>query len=178
MNTQTISSSTPHVAVINGKIKTTSLKIAEHFGKRHTNVLRAIKDLDCSAEFNQLNFEPVKYTDEKGEQQPFYEITRDGFTFLAMGFTGAKAAQWKEAYIAAFNALEASVHAQQTPQQPSVTLEDIERLIDSKLKAQPASLPPSYASGHRTLPVNVGFKEDDLVYILEQNGYRVQKISM
>lgn len=74
----------PHVAVINGTIKTTSLKIAEHFGKRHDNVMKAIKNLDCSREFNALNFEVVEYIDIKGEKRPAYEITRDGFMLGAI----------------------------------------------------------------------------------------------
>jgi len=95
----------PSLAVINGIIKTTSLKVAEHFGKQHKNVLQAIDRLECSLEFNQLNFQPVEYSDAKGEKRPAYEMTKDGFTFLAMGFTGKEAAKWKEAYINAFNAM-------------------------------------------------------------------------
>lgn len=100
----------PHVAIINGTIKTTSLKIAEHFGKRHDDVLKRIKSLDCSPEFHARNFAEMIIEIEIGKgatrKSPAYEITRDGFMFLAMGFTGVKAAQWKEAYINAFNRME------------------------------------------------------------------------
>lgn len=96
----------PHVAVIDGTIKTNSIVVAEHFEKRHADVLRSIKQLDCSPEFNQRNFAFVDYDDAKGEKRPMVEITKDGFTFLAMGFTGKEAARWKEAYINAFNAME------------------------------------------------------------------------
>ena len=82
---------------------------AEHFGKLHKDVLRAIRNLECSAEFNGRNFAPVDYIDEKGEPRPMYRITRDGFAFLAMSFTGKEAARWKEAYIDAFNAMEAKL---------------------------------------------------------------------
>lgn len=71
------------------------------FEKRHDNVIRDIKALECSKSFNLLNFEEVKYEDNKGREYPEYLITRDGFSFLAMGFTGAKAAEFKEKYIAA-----------------------------------------------------------------------------
>lgn len=91
-----------------GQPVTTSLEIAERFEKEHKNVLRAIESLECSEEFNRLNFEPVDYLDAKGEARRCYRITRDGFMFLAMGFTGAKAARWKEAFIIAFNALEST----------------------------------------------------------------------
>lgn len=63
---------------------TSSLDVAEYFGKRHDNVLQTIKNLDCSEEFRRLNFQPVKYRDQKGEMRKCYRLTRDGFTFLAM----------------------------------------------------------------------------------------------
>jgi Rha family phage regulatory protein len=89
-----------------GKVWTTSLDVAEKFGKQHAHVLRSIRDLECSAQFNQSNFGAVDYVDPKGERRPMVRMTRDGFTFLAMGFTGKEAAIWKERFIAAFNALE------------------------------------------------------------------------
>lgn len=85
------------------QIITTSLKVAEFFGKRHDDVLRRVRSLDCSPEFNARNFAPVEYVDKKGECRPAYEMTKDGFMFLVMGFTGKKAARIKEAYINAFN---------------------------------------------------------------------------
>lgn len=88
------------------RLTTTSLAIAEHFNRNHKDVIKAINRLDCSSEFNQRNFAPVEYKDAKGEARPAYEITRDGFVFLAMGFTGRQAAVWKERYILAFNRLE------------------------------------------------------------------------
>ncbi|SUA94160.1 phage associated protein [Neisseria mucosa] len=103
MTTQTL------VRISGDRLVTTSLEISNHFGKKHKDILRAIQHLECSKEFNERNFAPVGYTDAKGEQRPMYEITRDGFVFLCMGFTGSAAAQWKEKYIAAFNALEAEV---------------------------------------------------------------------
>lgn len=94
------------VDLIDGRPITTSLNIARSFGKRHTNVLRAITKLDCTTEFSRLNFEPADYVDTRGKRQLAFRITRDGFAFLAMGFTGSRAAQWKEAYIRAFNEME------------------------------------------------------------------------
>jgi Rha family phage regulatory protein len=88
---------------------TSSRIVAETFEKLHKNVLQSIENLDCSPEFNGLNFKLVEYQDAKGEFRKEYLITRDGFTFLAMGFTGMKAATFKEAYIAAFNAMEAEL---------------------------------------------------------------------
>ncbi len=84
----------------------TSLDIAETFGKEHKNVLRDIKQLECSDEFGQLNFEPSSYINQQNKEQPMYFITRDGFTLLVMGYTGEKAMKFKEAYIRQFNAME------------------------------------------------------------------------
>lgn len=85
------------------QIITTSLKVAQFFSKRHDDVLRRIRGLGCSPEFNARNFAAVEYVDKKGERRPAYEMTKDGFVLLVMGFSGAKAMQIKEAYIEAFN---------------------------------------------------------------------------
>ena len=105
----------PDVTIKNGRAVTTSIAIAEFFGKRHDNVLRAIANIECSEKFNALNFEDVTYTDAKGEKRPMYQITKNGFVFLVMGFTGKKAAAFKEAYIAEFDRMEAELHQNNTP---------------------------------------------------------------
>ena len=97
------SNAVPQITVIDGQLKTTSRDIADRFGKRHDDVLKRIRSLECSPEFNARNFALVDYIDAKGEARTEYRITRDGFSFLCMGFTGAKAAQWKERYISTFN---------------------------------------------------------------------------
>ena len=84
--------------------------VAKYFDKRHDNVIQAIKNLDCSEEFNALNFQAVKYVDEKGEKRPMYRMTRDGFMFLVMGFTGKKAAKFKERFISLFNKMHSWIN--------------------------------------------------------------------
>ena len=84
----------------------TSLDIARTFEKEHRNVLADIRKLECSDEFRLLNFEQSSYLNEQNHKQPMYYITRDGFTLLAMGYTGEKAMKFKEAYIKQFNAME------------------------------------------------------------------------
>ena len=86
--------------------RVTSLDVARIFNKQHKNVIRDIEMLDCSAEFSRLNFEPSKYKDERGKWQPCVAMTRDGFTFLVMGYRGKTAARFKEAYIARFNQMQ------------------------------------------------------------------------
>ncbi len=97
----------PALEARNGQITATSLQVAEHFKKRHGDVLRAIKNLDVPDDYRQRNFASAKYLDEQGKPRDIYHITRDGFALLAMGFTGKEAMRWKLAYIAAFNAMEA-----------------------------------------------------------------------
>lgn len=91
------------ITVHNNQPRTTSLLVAECFGKRHDNIIRKIQTIDCSQEFSALNFEEAEYIDEQGKKRIAYEMTKDGFIFLVMGFTGQKAAAIKEAYINAFN---------------------------------------------------------------------------
>lgn len=98
------------VELVDGQITTTSLDVAAHFKKRHDTVLRAIRLLECSAEFIARNFAAIQIDIDLGigrtRKGQAYRMTRDGFAFLAMGFTGKEAAKWKEAYINAFNRLE------------------------------------------------------------------------
>lgn len=96
----------------NEQALTTSLKVAEYFSKRHDNVLQMIER--CKSDL--LNFKGVKksfvkssYVDAKGESRPMYLLTRDGFMFVVMGFTGKKAAELKWNYIQAFNAMERKI---------------------------------------------------------------------
>ena len=107
----------PLVRLSGDRLITTSLAVSNHFQRNHRDVLTTIRSLDCSPEFGASNFRLSSYTTSQGKQLPMYEITRDGFSFLCMGFTGAQAAAWKEKYIAAFNAME------QELQQPANRLE-------------------------------------------------------
>ena len=85
-----------------------SLEVAAVFGKEHKNILRDIENIfeDIPQDFTELNFEPSNYKDSTGRELPMYNLTRDAFTLLAMGFTGKKALRFKIAYIEAFNAME------------------------------------------------------------------------
>ncbi|HBP2969423.1 TPA: Rha family transcriptional regulator, partial [Pseudomonas aeruginosa] len=89
-----------------GKPTTTSLDVAKHFRKRHDNVLRDIKNLECPEDFALLNFEECSRTGANNRPEPYVRMTRDGFTLLCMGFTGKEAMHWKIAYINAFNKME------------------------------------------------------------------------
>ncbi len=105
-NTKAQPSTEVSVEITGGKPTTTSLDVAKHFRKRHDNVLRDIKNLECPEDFALLNFEECSRTGANNRPEPYVRMTRDGFTFLCMGFTGKEAMPWKEAYINAFNKME------------------------------------------------------------------------
>lgn len=93
---------------------TTSLILAEAFEKEHRNVIRTIE-----TKIGELNFEQSlkmfskgEYTNTQNKQQPMYYLNRDGFTFIAMGFTGRKADEFKLKYIDAFNKMEEQIRNQ------------------------------------------------------------------
>lgn len=109
------------VLVDNNQVLTTSLIIAEKFGRRHDNVLQAIENelanlREISAEEpNLLNFKDVKidsafiksnYKDKKGEMRPMYYLNRDAFFQVALGFTGKEASKLRWNFIQTFNAME------------------------------------------------------------------------
>ncbi len=87
------------IFISNDRPVVSSRDIARVFGKDHANVLKAIRALDCSESFSRVNFNASTYETERGKEYVEYLITRDGFSFLAMGFTGEKAMQWKIKYI-------------------------------------------------------------------------------
>lgn len=92
-----------------------SRKVAEVFGKEHRNVLRAVdKLLPDLGEWGPLNFEQgVFYTPVTGDQgYRHFVMTRDGFSLLAMGFTGKRALEFKLGFIQAFNAMEDELRSQ------------------------------------------------------------------
>ncbi|MGN0913047.1 MAG: Rha family transcriptional regulator [Alphaproteobacteria bacterium] len=101
------------VNISNNKAVTTSKIIADTFGKAHKDVIRAINNLEIPEDFRERNFAPSNYKsrNQNGQLLPAYEITRDGFTLLAMGFTGKTAMEFKIKYINAFNKMEEKLKA-------------------------------------------------------------------
>ena len=118
------------VAVSDGKVTTTSLKIAEVFGKEHFHVIRDIEKLQVPVEWHKSNFGVMQITRQIGNgatrKDKAYSITRDGFTLLVMGFTGAAAMRFKIAYLEEFNRMEAELRRLQAgvPSVPSVPVRE------------------------------------------------------
>ncbi|MCV6590112.1 MAG: Rha family transcriptional regulator [Marinobacterium sp.] len=113
------------ISIENDQPVTTSLKVAEVFGKRHRDVLRKIDGLDCSDKYRMRNFahtvrERKNPSGGAPIASPLCKMTKNGFVFLIMGFTGKKAAKFKEDYIAAFDLMaEQLLLKQQSPTTPS-----------------------------------------------------------
>jgi Rha family phage regulatory protein len=96
---------------------TTSRQVAEMFNKRHADVLRGVDNLECSGEFTQRNFAFSSFKDSSGKTNRETIMTKDGFTFLVMGFTGKEASVFKEKYITAFNQMESYIRLQESKRQ-------------------------------------------------------------
>jgi len=96
------------VSSVDGKVTTTSLILAEKFGKPHRDVTRAIRNTiqDLPGDFAVRNFAQSDFTNDRGRTYTQYTLTRDAFSLIAMGFTGPRALRWKIKFIQAFNAME------------------------------------------------------------------------
>lgn len=178
------------VAVENEHAVTTSLKVAEVFGKQHKDVLRAVKSLDCSEDFHKRNFalmqKSIKIGNGAERKSPMYYITRDGFMFLVMGFTGKTAAKWKEAYIKAFNEMEAKIRAEQMAkaieEHDRKEAEEYEKLLEREdreeaaIDARVAAMPPAKSRKRQAEPQTTEQQTataEDGIIIEDYNGRRV-----
>jgi len=108
--TNTDTPSTPVVFEKNGEVLASSRDVAEYFGKKHHHFLRDVREkirpkLDTS-DFNSM-FSFKNYPDKYGRAQSEEHMTKDGFTLLVMGYTGAKAMEFMLAYTKRFNEMEA-----------------------------------------------------------------------
>ena len=88
---------------------TTSLVLAEVFEKKHQHVMEAIRKLTVENSTVKKMFVEDSYLNSRNQQQPMFYMNRDGFTLLAMGFTGSKAMEFKLKYIEAFNQMEKKI---------------------------------------------------------------------
>lgn len=99
------------VQVQNNQVVVSSRQVADKFSKLHKDVLESIREI-IRAENSALTFyQENTYKAGTGKSYPEYLMNRDGFTLLAMGFTGKDALQWKLKYIAAFNEMEAQLNS-------------------------------------------------------------------
>ncbi len=106
-----------HIVIENEQVVTTSRNIADNFGKQHKHVIESIEKLlkEDGSNFRPM-FKKGSEPDSYGRKQKVYYMNRDGFSFLAMGFTGSKAREFKLAYIEQFNQMEAHINRPDTSQ--------------------------------------------------------------
>jgi len=119
------------VVVQNNQVVTSSLQVAEDFGKEHKNVLSAIREI-LAAENQATNLFYEDTYENRGKQYPMFYMNRDGFSLLVMGFTGSDALHWKLKYIGRFNAMEKALQEQAvTPYKlPQTYAEALRELAD------------------------------------------------
>ena len=149
---------------------TSSLQVAENFGKSHRHVLEAInKKIDSaenSAQYKTMFVEGT-YKDKSGKQNKMYYMNRDGFTFIAMGFTGAKADGFKLKYIEAFNKMEDQIKTGGF-KIPSTMAEALRLAADQQEQLEvmkpKAIFADSVATSHTTILIG------DLAKIIKGNG--------
>lgn len=149
---------------------TSSLQVAENFGKSHRHVLEAInKKIDSaenSAQYKTMFVEGT-YKDKSGKQNKMYYMNRDGFTFITMGFTGAKADGFKLKYIEAFNKMEDQIKTGGF-KIPSTMAEALRLAADQQEQLEvmkpKAIFADSVATSHTTILIG------DLAKIIKGNG--------
>lgn len=131
----------------NNRPVTDSLTVANTFDKEHARVMRDIRGLGCSEEFRVGNFAESHYTNSQGREMPRILMTEQGFTLLAMGYTGTKAMEFKEKYIAEFNRMKEQLvdpYAKLSPELKAIFTVDskVQKLeirideIDNKVETQ------------------------------------------
>lgn len=159
---------------------TTSKMIAEVFEKRHDNVLRDIDSLARGILNFEEMFQKTTYIHEQnGQEYPMYYITRDGFSLLAMGFTGQKALEWKVKYIEAFNYMEQQLNTPELQMAHGLLaakalLEKKDKLIEEmKPKADyfDALVDRKLNTNIRDSAKELGVKERVFVNFLLEKGY-------
>lgn len=99
------------VHMFKNQVVVSSVQLAEHFDKRHCDILRLLNALLRSANKQRLSkhFFKSNYKDETGKNNTMYLMDRDGFSLLVMSFKGGKALKWKLDFIDAFNAMEQEI---------------------------------------------------------------------
>lgn len=131
---QTIQKNLLGVTAIDGIPMVSSRDVADIFGKRHDNVLQAITNCECSQEFRLLNFKESYYRNAQKKKQPEYLLTKNGFAFVVMGFTGRKAAMFKEAYITRFDEMEQFIYSRNLARLEYPELTDMIKLMHEEPK--------------------------------------------
>ena len=154
------------VIMHNKQAVTSSNRVADVFGKEHRNVLATIGGLLKNQQTQHMFMKSTYVNEQNGQSYPMYYMNRDGFTLLAMGFTGKKALQFKISYINAFNSMETQIKTGYVipgsyAKALKLAASQAEQIEDMKPKALFAD---AVATSHTTILVG------DLAKVLKQNG--------
>ena len=135
------------VLVKNDQVVTTSLVVSQIFEKRHSDVIRQIHKLILANAKVRRLFVSSNYIDEQGKSRVMFVMNRDGFSLLAMGFTGVKALEFKLAYINAFNEMERKL-AGVTVKEDEITrmLRELCEDLDVRMKGHEKQLQEQYGN--------------------------------
>jgi Rha family phage regulatory protein len=117
-----------HIVMNNDRPVTTSRNVAETFGKEHKHILEAVDNLTAENSTVKNMFAEDSYKNTRGREYRQVLMTKDGFTLLAMGFTGKKAIDFKLKYIEQFNKMEQHIKQQL----PTTYKEALKQLIEKE----------------------------------------------
>lgn len=167
------------VEIRNNQVVVSSRQVAERFGKEHKNVLRSVKDI-LVAQNSAAKFFHENTFENRGKQYTEYLMNRDGFTLLAMGFTGKEALQWKMKYIEAFNAMEEELKNRQYPQVPKTFYEALLLAAEQQKKLEEAKPKVEFVDNYVDKGINIclmdlgkklGKRPRKFIELLQDEGY-------
>ena len=161
------------------QVLTNSLLVADKFGKNHKHVLDAIRELISSAEKSAVlkMFVPSTYIASNNKENPMFIMNRDGFTLLAMGFTGEKALQFKLEYINAFknggfNVPKSFREALLLAAEQQEVIENQQKQIEEK-NAKIEADKPKVLFSEAVSASNKSILVRELAKLIAQNGYQI-----
>jgi phage regulatory protein, rha family len=161
-----------------GQLVTDSLLVAEAFEKEPARVMRDIRDLDCSQEFRVGNFAESFYINKQGRKMPKMIMTQDGFVFLAMGYTGKTASEFKEKYINEFNRMKKELQNKTTKLLPVTYKEALIALVEQveeneKLQTRIEETKPLVAFAETALKSKDNILVRELSKIVQDQGINI-----
>lgn len=146
---------------------TTSLQVAENFGKAHKHVIESIKNLAAENSATKNMFAEGTYVN-RGKEYPMVYMNRDGFTLLAMGFNGKKALNFKVKYIEAFNSMENQIRNYGGFQIPNNMSEALQLAADQAKQME--IMKPKVVFADAVAASHTSILVSELAKILKQNG--------
>lgn len=163
----------------NDQAMTSSLLVDKEFGKAHAKVMRDIENLNCSDEFRLANFGDSSFKNEQGREFQMFTMTKDGFSFLVMGYTGKKAARFKEAYINAFNKMESEIRSSIKPKSQLEILQmSINQLVEQERRLSSVERDVAETKKEIAEMKQERIENGKLLLEAEVSGNKVPEISM